>query len=109
MRQRDYIIIAPAPLGPSVAKVKSIVADHYGISEIDMVTERQDRASCRPRQVAMFLCKRLTTQSLPAIGRRFGGRDHTTIMHGIKVIERLRLIDADIAADIEALTDRLAA
>jgi len=58
----------------------------------------------RPRQVAMYLAKKLTPRSLPEIGRRFGGRDHTTVMHAVKRIEELRASDREIDADVTALT-----
>ncbi|HEV8027196.1 MAG TPA: helix-turn-helix domain-containing protein, partial [Stellaceae bacterium] len=57
----------------------------------------------RPRQVAMYLCKQLTPRSLPEIGRKFGGRDHTTVMHAVRKIEELRGNDRTLAEDIELL------
>ena len=57
----------------------------------------------RPRQIAMYLCKQLTTRSLPEIGRRFGGRDHTTVMHGVRRIEDLRIQDSQISDDLDML------
>ncbi len=109
-RERDYIIVTPPPhRGPTVALIKAMVAEYYDIPPIDMVSDRRSREVARPRQVAMYLANRLTTQSTPAIGRYLGGRDHTTVMHGIRNIERLRLVDTDIADDIDALVDRLSA
>ncbi|MBT6983497.1 MAG: chromosomal replication initiator protein DnaA, partial [Rhodospirillaceae bacterium] len=64
---------------------------------------RRARAVARPRQVAMYLAKQLTTRSLPEIGRKFGGRDHTTVMHAVKRIEELRQTDAALAEDIDLL------
>lgn len=63
----------------------------------------------RPRQVAMYLSKQMTSRSLPEIGRRFGGRDHTTVMHGVKRIEELKSADSQIADDLELLRRMLEA
>jgi chromosomal replication initiator protein len=68
-----------------------------------MHSARRARAVARPRQVAMYLCKQLTPRSLPEIGRKFGGRDHTTVMHAVRKIEELRAQDRHIAEDIELL------
>jgi chromosomal replication initiator protein len=57
----------------------------------------------RPRQIAMYLSKQLTPRSLPEIGRRFGGRDHTTVIHAVKQIEKLRAADTEIDADVRLL------
>ncbi len=69
----------------------------------DMLSARRARAVARPRQVAMYLTKQLTPRSLPEIGRKFGGRDHTTVMHAIRRIEELRAVDAVLNDDIEQL------
>jgi chromosomal replication initiator protein len=61
----------------------------------------------RPRQAAMYLAKQLTTRSYPDIGRRFGGRDHTTVLHAVRKIEELKASDAGIAADLETLVRKL--
>jgi chromosomal replication initiator protein len=61
----------------------------------------------RPRQAAMWLAKKLTTRSLPDIGRRFGDRDHTTVLHAVRRIEELRLVDPQLARDLETLTRKL--
>jgi len=85
------------------------VADHYNLRLNDMLSPRRARAVARPRQVAMFLSKALTSKSLPEIGRRFGGRDHTTVIHAVKKIEELRAIDSQIAEDVELLRRMLEA
>jgi len=79
------------------------VAEHYNIRLSDMIGPKRVRTIARPRQIAMYLCKHMTTRSLPEIGRRFGGRDHTTIMHGIRKIEELRGTDSQMAEDLELL------
>ena len=68
-----------------------------------MTSSRSARAVARPRQVAMYLAKQLTSRSLPEIGRKFGGRDHTTVMHAVRKIEELRAADRTLAEDIELL------
>jgi chromosomal replication initiator protein len=85
------------------------VADHYNLRTTDILSPRRARSVARPRQVAMFLAKRLTTKSLPEIGRRFGGRDHTTVIHAVRRIEELRTHDNQIAEDVELLRRMLEA
>jgi chromosomal replication initiator protein len=87
----------------SVEEIQRQVADHYNIRLSEMIGPKRLRAFARPRQVAMYLCKQMTSRSLPEIGRRFGGRDHTTVMHGVKRIEELQMQDAQIAEDLEIL------
>jgi chromosomal replication initiator protein len=87
----------------SIEEIQRRVSDHYNIRLSDMIGPKRVRSFARPRQVAMYLCKQLTSRSLPEIGRRFGGRDHTTVMHGVRRIEELRQQDAQIADDLEML------
>jgi len=87
----------------TVEEIQRKVSDHYNIRLSDLIGPKRVRTFARPRQVAMYLCKQLTQRSLPEIGRRFGGRDHTTIMHGVKRIEELRGKDSQIAEDLELL------
>lgn len=93
----------------SVEEIQRKVAEHYNIRLSDMIGPKRVRTFARPRQVAMYLCKQLTSRSLPEIGRRFGGRDHTTVMHGVKRIEELRNSDGQIAEDLELLRRTLEA
>ncbi|AXI53096.1 chromosomal replication initiator protein DnaA [Sulfitobacter sp. JL08] len=93
----------------SVEEIQRKVSDHYNIRLSDMIGPKRVRTYARPRQVAMYLCKQLTSRSLPEIGRRFGGRDHTTVMHGVKRIEELKQQDGQIAEDIELLRRALEA
>ena len=85
------------------------VADHYNLRISDLLSARRARAVARPRQVAMFLAKMLTSRSLPEIGRKFGGRDHTTVIHAVRKIEELRQTDSQIAEDVELLRRMLEA
>lgn len=87
----------------SIEEIQRQVSDHYNIRLSDMIGPKRVRTFARPRQVAMYLCKQMTSRSLPEIGRRFGGRDHTTVMHGVKRIDELRHQDAQIAEDLELL------
>jgi chromosomal replication initiator protein len=87
----------------TIDEIQKRVAEHYNIRLSDMHSARRARAVARPRQVAMYLCKQLTPRSLPEIGRKFGGRDHTTVMHAVRKIEELRTSDRALAEDIELL------
>lgn len=93
----------------SIDEIQRRVAEHYNIRLSEMIGPTRVRTVARPRQIAMYLCKRMTTRSLPEIGRRFGGRDHTTIMHGVKRIEELKQKDTQIADDLELLRRSLEA
>ncbi|PZX15051.1 chromosomal replication initiator protein [Palleronia aestuarii] len=87
----------------TIDQIQRSTADHYNIRLSELLGPRRSRVFARPRQVAMYLAKEMTDRSLPEIARRFGNRDHTTIMHGIKRIEELRLSDPQIAEDIDML------
>lgn len=91
----------------TIEDIQKAVAAHYNIKLSEMHSARRSRVVARPRQVAMYLAKRLTTKSLPEIGRKFGGKDHTTVMHAVKRIEELRASDSDLSADIELLNRAL--
>ena len=91
----------------TIDEIQKRVAEHYNIKLSEMSSERRARAVARPRQVAMFLSKQLTQRSLPEIGRKFGGRDHTTVMHAVRKIEQLRESDPGIAEDLELLKRNL--
>lgn len=92
---------------PTVDRIQKAAAKQFGITMDDMLSKRRSRAIARPRQAAMYLAKTLTTRSLPDIGRRFGGRDHTTVIHAVKRIEALRSEDAVLDANIEAVVEAL--
>jgi len=87
----------------TIEEIQKRVAEHYSIRLADMHSPRRARAVARPRQVAMYLSKQLTSRSLPEIGRKFGGRDHTTVMHAVRKIEELRASDHSFNEDIELL------
>ena len=93
----------------TVEEIQRQVADYYNIRMSDIIGPKRLRSFARPRQVAMYLSKQLTSRSLPEIGRRFGGRDHTTVMHGVKRIEELKQTDGQLAEDVEMLRRALEA
>ncbi len=93
----------------TIEEIQKRVAEHYSIRLADMHSPRRARAVARPRQVAMYLAKQLTSRSLPEIGRKFGGRDHTTVMHAVRKIEELRATDHGFSEDIELLRRMLEA
>ncbi len=87
----------------TIEEIQKRVAEHFNIRISDMHSARRARSVARPRQVAMYLAKQLTTRSLPEIGRKFGGRDHTTVMHAVKKVDELRDHDTIFAEDVELL------
>ena len=87
----------------TVEEIQRKVSEHFNIRLSDMIGPKRLRTFARPRQMAMYLAKQMTSRSLPEIGRRFGGRDHTTVMHGVKRIEELMVTDSQIADDVELL------
>ena len=93
----------------TIEEIQRQVAEHYNIRMSELIGPKRLRVFARPRQVAMYLCKQLTSRSLPEIGRRFGGRDHTTVMHGVRRIEELKVQDGQIAEDLEMLRRTLEA
>ncbi|OUR69344.1 chromosomal replication initiation protein DnaA, partial [Bermanella sp. 47_1433_sub80_T6] len=87
----------------SIDNIQRMVAEYYKIKMSDLLSKRRSRSIARPRQVAMALSKELTNHSLPEIGAAFGGRDHTTILHGVRKIKELRESNADIREDYKNL------
>ncbi len=87
----------------TIEEIQRRVAEHYNIRLTDMASARRARAVARPRQVAMYLAKQLTSRSLPEIGRKFGNRDHTTVMHAVSRVSELMGLDSAFSEDIELL------
>jgi len=87
----------------SIEDIQRKVAEHYNIRISELHSPRRTKNIARPRQIAMYLCKALTEYSLPDIGRKFGGRDHTTIMHGIRKVEELIKTDGSVREDVDIL------
>jgi chromosomal replication initiator protein len=86
-----------------IEDIQRVVARHYNVSKADLLSSRRTRTIVRPRQIAMYLAKVLTPRSLPEIGRRFGGRDHTTVLHAVRKIEGMIEGDKTLAEEIELL------
>jgi chromosomal replication initiator protein len=93
----------------TIEEIQKRVSEHFNVRVTDMHSARRARAVARPRQVAMYLAKQLTARSLPEIGRKFGGRDHTTVMHAVRRIEELKATDPSFAEDVELLRRMLEA
>jgi chromosomal replication initiator protein len=87
----------------TIDEIQRKVAEHYNLRMADMHSARRARNVARPRQVAMYLAKQLTARSLPEIGRKFGGRDHTTVMHAVRKVEELMDEDAQVAQDVDVI------
>ncbi len=88
---------------PKIEDIQRVVSQHYSVSKQDLVSARRTRTIVMPRQIAMYLSKILTPRSLPEIGRRFGNRDHTTVLHAVRKIDGLLEKDSQLAEDIETL------
>tara|TARA_B100000963_G_scaffold228744_1_gene199473 strand:- start:8961 stop:10349 length:1389 start_codon:yes stop_codon:yes gene_type:complete len=91
----------------SIEDIQKIVVAYYNLSMNDFLSARRSRHIARPRQIAMYLSKKLTTKSLPEIGRKFTGRDHTTVIHAIKKIEELMSKDRQFEYEVQSITDRI--
>jgi len=93
----------------TIDEIQKLVSEHFDIKQIDLLSARRARAVARPRQIAMYLAKRMTTRSLPEIGRKFGGRDHSTVIHAVRRIEELRDTDRDVDGAVRTLIHQLEA
>ena len=91
----------------TIDEIQKLVSRHFELKPLDLVSARRARAVARPRQIAMYLAKRLTTRSLPEIGRKFGGRDHSTVIHAVRRIEELRDVDRDVDGAVRVLLREL--
>ena len=91
----------------TIDEIQRTVCQFYRLDRSEMSSKRRTRAVVRPRQVAMYLSKVLTPRSYPEIGRKFGGRDHSTVIHAVKLIEDLRTRDADMDGDVRSLLRQL--
>ncbi len=87
----------------TIDEIQRAVCAHYRLDKSEMSSKRRVRAVARPRQVAMYLAKELTPRSYPEIGRRFGGRDHSTVIHAVRTVEALRVADSELDAEIAAI------
>jgi chromosomal replication initiator protein len=101
--------VCGAPTKPllMVAHIQAIVAAYYQIPVREMTSARRHKEVAHPRQIAMYLAYETTPKSLPDIGRRFGGRDHTTVIYAIRQIQKRMIEDAEIAEDIRRIREKL--
>jgi len=106
-REIRDLIRPQEPKRVKIEDIQRIVARHYNVSRGDLLSSRRTANVVRPRQVAMYLAKTMTLRSLPEIGRRFGGRDHTTVLHAVRKIENLVGNDTSLAEEIESLKRQL--
>ena len=109
MAEREVrdLIRPQEPKRVKIEDIQRVVARQYNVSRSDLLSSRRTANVVRPRQVAMYLAKTLTLRSLPEIGRRFGGRDHTTVLHAVRKIENLVNTDSALAEEIELLKRQL--
>ncbi len=106
--QRDWLLVAsPGFSGISVRKIQDAVCARFGIPISDLMSHRRVQKLAKPRQVAMYMTQRLTVLSLPQIGRAFAGRDHSTILHGIERIGKMRTIMPELDAELVYLEGAL--
>ena len=91
----------------TVDKIQNTVSNFFNIALSEMLSQRRSRPLARPRQIAMFLAKKMTTRSLPEIGRRFANRDHTTVIHAVKTITRLSEQDDEMKKNISQIKSLL--
>lgn len=97
------LVRAREPKRVKIEEIQKLVATHYNVSKADILSSRRTATVVRPRQIAMYLAKVLTLRSLPEIGRRFGGRDHTTVLHAVRKIDGLVNKDGTLSEEIEML------
>lgn len=88
---------------PTIREVQDAVSRRYGVPVLDLVSQRRTQPAVRVRQIAMWLCRHTTQHSYPPIGRAFGDRDHTTVMHAIRRVDEIAARDPDVAAELAAL------
>ena len=91
----------------TIDEIQKLVSQHFELKPLDLISARRARAVARPRQIAMYLAKRLTTRSLPEIGRKFGGRDHSTVIHAVRRVEQLRDSDREVDNAVRVLLREL--
>ena len=103
----DFLAVLTMPKRIKIEDIQRVVARQYNVSRSDLLSSRRTANVVRPRQVAMYLAKTLTLRSLPEIGRRFGGRDHTTVMHADRKIRQLMAERRSIYNQVNELTTRI--
>jgi chromosomal replication initiator protein len=106
-QKAGWFSIVSETSGPKIEDIIRAVCKHYGVAKIDLLSARRTMNVVRPRQVGYYLSKTLTKHSLPEIGRRFGGKDHTSILAGVRRITCLRTTDAQIDSDVREIASAL--
>ncbi len=106
-REVKDLIRPQEPKRVKIEDIQRVVARQYNVSRSDLLSSRRTANVVRPRQVAMYLAKVLTPRSYPEIGRKFGGRDHSTVIHAVRLIEDLRTRDSDMDGDVRSLLRQL--
>src|SRR6202140_898036 len=101
------LVRTPDPKKVKIEDIQKLVASHFNVSRADILSARRTASVVRPRQIAMYLSRLLTPRSLPEIGRRFGGRDHTTVLHAVRKIEALVAKDVALSEEVESLKRQL--
>jgi chromosomal replication initiator protein len=101
------LVRSKEPKRVKIDDILRIVAKHYGVQRGDLLSSRRNQSIVRPRQIGMYLAKTMTSRSLPEIGRRFGGRDHTTVLHAIRKIEQLKQQDGALKEELDVLARML--
>lgn len=92
---------------PRIDEIQRAICEHFGVSYADLISSRRTQRVVMPRQVGIYICRLLTPRSFPEIGKRFGGRDHTTVLHAVRKIERLRAEDMHIGATVEMICEQV--
>ena len=102
----DYVRASNAG-APNIEKIQKIVANFYGIKIADLSSQNRSRNIARPRQIAMYLSKTLTLESLPKIGQQFGGKNHATVIHSVKLMQKMMDLDAKFLQEIKELEEKI--
>jgi chromosomal replication initiator protein len=98
-----HLVRVEEPRKIKIEDIQRTVSSHFNVSRTDMLSNRRTRVIVKPRQIAMYLAKMMTPRSLPEIGRRFGGRDHTTVLHAVRKVESMIAADTQLAKELELL------
>lgn len=103
------VCLSPLGSGSRVSRIQKIVCDRYGLKLVRMLSRERTMNVSGPRQIAMYLCKRVALKSLPEIGRRFGGRDHTTVLHAVRKVEAMMADDPAFNVEIQGMIQAIEA
>ena len=101
------ILPPPKPKRITIEAIQKSVAEHYGISMVELLSKKRHKNLVRPRQIAMYLCRKLTDASFPQIGEQFGGRDHSTVIHSTEKIEQELSEDIYLSKTIDKLCRKI--